>query len=300
MKPSTTVVIASLNSARTIAATLQTICYQTEPPAEVIVVDDNSDDDSRRAAEDFSERLPIVVLKKDGQRGLWSSRNQGVEWASTPLVTFVDADDLLMPNHIEAHLRLAETGTIVDSGVMDWYPESGAVVTRPRRMPDTNEQLHAVLRSNYLTSVCTISKADFEAIGGYRPVVTEDWDLWIRALTLGLKVVRTCEYTYIYRRQEHSLSLDASIFERNIECLDRARKEVRPEFARDIARGIRRQRSLQEVHRLRETLQAEGGVSTGRILQTVKAVDWRTAWELTRNKWCRTCTTRGATGPPRC
>lgn len=75
---------------------LDSVAAQTLPPGEVIVVDNGSSDGSGDLA-----RSRGVTTVYCAQAGAGSARNVGVAHATGELFVFLDADDLLTPDHHE-------------------------------------------------------------------------------------------------------------------------------------------------------------------------------------------------------
>jgi len=92
---------------------------QTVSPLEIIVVDQTARE--RRdcnLAQQFCD-LPLKIIFQD-EPGQCSSRNVGLQKAAGDYILFIDDDDEVPPNLIEAHLRtVAWFGAEVSSGVAD-------------------------------------------------------------------------------------------------------------------------------------------------------------------------------------
>jgi glycosyltransferase involved in cell wall biosynthesis len=86
-RPRVTVVVCSLNGARTIGATLDALGAQTVA-IDVLVVDDGSTDDTASIA----TRKRARVVRHERNQGLAAARNTGWRAAGTPLVAFTDDD----------------------------------------------------------------------------------------------------------------------------------------------------------------------------------------------------------------
>lgn len=95
------VVIPLYNKEREIRATLDSVVAQTLHPAEVIVVDDGSTDRSAAIAAEYAERFPYIKLISQPNAGVSAARNKGVSAASSPYVSFLDADDIWNENYLE-------------------------------------------------------------------------------------------------------------------------------------------------------------------------------------------------------
>ena len=81
---------------------LDSILQQTYKNFEVILIDDGSKDDSLNLCEEYARKDSrfVVIHKKNG--GVSSARNMGLQFANGEYVTFIDSDDSIDVNYIEA------------------------------------------------------------------------------------------------------------------------------------------------------------------------------------------------------
>jgi len=96
------VVIPAYNAADTIEDALQSILRQSIPPAEIIVVDDGSSDETANVVKKFG---PPVTLISQQNQGCGAATNAGMERVSTPLLAFLDADDIWLPGKARTQLE---------------------------------------------------------------------------------------------------------------------------------------------------------------------------------------------------
>jgi glycosyltransferase involved in cell wall biosynthesis len=101
----TAIIINNFNYARFLGEAIESALGQTWANREVIVVDDGSTDDSREVLKQYGNDI-ITVLKPNGGQG--SAYNAGWEASRSELVCFLDADDTLFPNAMEAAVALFE------------------------------------------------------------------------------------------------------------------------------------------------------------------------------------------------
>lgn len=92
------VIIPVYNAASTIKKCIRSVLNQSEHDLEVIVIDDASND----LSENIVHQIALVdcrvkYIRQDKNRGPAAARNKGIDYATGEYVTFVDADDELLP-----------------------------------------------------------------------------------------------------------------------------------------------------------------------------------------------------------
>ena len=98
--PSVCVILAGLNEAATIVATLESV-WNSYPKLEIIVVDDGSSDGMAELAGEFaSTHDNILVLRKPNRGGKSSALNFAIPFTKAEVVICVDTDSHLEPNAI--------------------------------------------------------------------------------------------------------------------------------------------------------------------------------------------------------
>jgi glycosyltransferase involved in cell wall biosynthesis len=124
------VIIPSYNSAKWLAAAVESVRGQIRPADEIVIVDDGSTDDTASLCRTFGEGIKYVHRENGG---LAAARNTGVRNSSGDCMLFLDADDILLPNAIHDLARTAEAS-----------PEAGVVYgfVLQRRKLATDAQLH--------------------------------------------------------------------------------------------------------------------------------------------------------------
>jgi glycosyltransferase involved in cell wall biosynthesis len=100
------VLIPCFNSKRWLGHCLRSILDQTWTNTEVIIVDDGSTDDSLNFARSFeSKRIKVITQENQGAT---AARNRAYAEAQGEFIQFMDADDLLSPDKIEAQMELLQ------------------------------------------------------------------------------------------------------------------------------------------------------------------------------------------------
>ena len=221
------VVIPTFNSELTIEQTLASIASQTFLPRMVHIVDDCSTDETIMRVHKFKSDLNLRVVEFKSNLGTWAARNAGVSSSTSDFIAFVDSDDLLMPEHISMHYELLEQGyDAVATNYFDWIPELNKTRLDPRRFPMKQDQRKLILKGNFVAGFSSIKREVFEEIGGFRPEVTEDWDLWIRFFRRNYTIIKTVNPTYLYRWRPGSISRAPEAYSRDLKTLKLARMEA--------------------------------------------------------------------------
>ena len=253
VRPAVGVVIPVHNGAPYLGAALDSLVAQQLPATQVVVVDDGSTDGTAAVARSYQDRLPLEILRLGGRSGVSAARNAGVARLRTPLVGFLDADDVWYPQHldrtVEAYMR---RGGLISPGALIWYPD-GSVRPFHRwlgmRRPRDGRQLQALLRQNFVFVGALVPRADFLAVGGFRPFpVGEDWDLWIRLLARGLRVTQLDEPTVLYRRHgANTTRRRVTMLPSILELLGQAEQELDERYEPAVRRSIAQHRAELEL-----------------------------------------------------
>lgn len=101
--PLVSVIIPAFNAADFIEETLDSILGQTYRNLEVIVVDDGSTDSTAAIVQAYAPRIQYIHQENSGSCA--APRNHGLKKAKGSLVTFFDADDIMLPHKITSQVE---------------------------------------------------------------------------------------------------------------------------------------------------------------------------------------------------
>ncbi|HAA29501.1 MAG TPA: glycosyl transferase [Cyanobacteria bacterium UBA8553] len=104
--PKVSIITPLYNKAAYITETIQSVLSQTYSDWEMLVVDNGSTDDSWEKAQAFQG--PRIRLLQSPKQGPGAARNYGLDFAQGQWIQFLDADDLLEPEHLEQQLAAAD------------------------------------------------------------------------------------------------------------------------------------------------------------------------------------------------
>lgn len=167
---------------------------QTVGPIEIIVVGDGD--------ADIAPMPGVTLLPATGaQLGPAATRNRGVAVARGKFITFLDADDYLLPRGLEHLLRAYSEGTHgYTYGNAYTLERDGSMPLRGA--PDYVQALMA--RSNLHVITTLIPTHLVKAVGGMdeRGDAWEDWRFHIRLAQAGICGYRTNQPIFVYRVYE--------------------------------------------------------------------------------------------------
>ena len=111
------IIIPVYNAEKYIEKCLYSIKKQTYSNYEIIIVDDGSKDNSLKMCKKFKNENKNIILKIFTQKneGPSSARNRGIANAKGDYITFVDSDDYLEENLLEALLNCCKKDTMIRS-----------------------------------------------------------------------------------------------------------------------------------------------------------------------------------------
>ena len=144
-------------------------------------MDDGSSDATGAIASSFPE--PVRVVRQENA-GVAAARNRGIAEARGELIAFCDADDVLLPRHVEALVETYDrTGAGLATSNCYWLFPGGIHPSRTRykgRLPGPEKQRLAILEQNFVSTMSLFPKALVDEIGLFDEelVVAEDWGFW--------------------------------------------------------------------------------------------------------------------------
>jgi glycosyltransferase involved in cell wall biosynthesis len=145
-----TIIIPTFNRAEFIGDAIKSVLTQTYSNIELIVIDDGSTDQTEDIILTFSDdRLTYI---KQRNKGRSNARNHALSLASGRYITFLDSDDLYLPNKIESQVAYLKN-----------HPGVGMVYTSAHCI-DTHGKM---LEHKYLAST---SGLIYESIAFFTPV----------------------------------------------------------------------------------------------------------------------------------
>lgn len=133
------------NRATTVRAAIDSVLAQTFADFELIIIDDGSSDGSAEVVASIAD--PRVILVRLGSnRGGNAARNEGIRRARSDIVSFLDSDDLYLPNKL-AHVAATFAARPGLGGMIDSFKKRSARKgERICHNPDLDDP-HAILKA---------------------------------------------------------------------------------------------------------------------------------------------------------
>ncbi len=105
--PVVSVITPTFNRAATIGRALDATLSQSYPYLQIIVVDDASTDVTGEIVKTYADER-IQYVRHESNRGAAAARNTGLEIATGDFVSFLDSDDLWLPQRVDHFIRAAQ------------------------------------------------------------------------------------------------------------------------------------------------------------------------------------------------
>lgn len=211
-----TAIVTTYNGEQYLALALDSVLAQTRPPVRIIVVDDASTDRTPELIAAYAARDPrFEIIRFPENRGVSAARNAALVAAETPLVAFLDGDDIWKPEHLETvvplvleHPEVALGFSLVErfgaaDGVWDADLPEGIV---------TDAFWPSVAHCVAQTSAVVAQREMLLAEGGYAEDLRQcqDFDLYMR---LARKHPFICTHAVTVRYRRHPESNSHKLFD---------------------------------------------------------------------------------------
>lgn len=202
--PSLSVVLPALDAQRYLARAIRSTLAAMPPDAELVVVDDGSGDATAEIAERFARAdRRVAVVRRDRPGGVANALMTGIAATTGAIIARMDADDVCLRGRFRRQLdALGRDGLDAVFGTAI-YMTGGGVPVLPQPPRDVRDPAlpAAMLAGNLLVHpTALIRREALEAVGGYRSIAVEDFDLWLRLLAGGARIARLAQPAVLLRQ----------------------------------------------------------------------------------------------------
>lgn len=177
-----------------VRACLGSLERQECPPDQLVVVEDGPIQGSvARVLDEWGSRLPITRVKLEANRGLGPALAAGLRACRHNMVARMDADDVAVPERFRVQLEAfaSKPGLHIVGGQIEEFHDDASRPGSMRVVPEDHAEIErrALYRNPMNHMTVMFRKAAVESVGGYRDFPGyEDYDLWLRALSGGLRL----------------------------------------------------------------------------------------------------------------
>jgi GT2 family glycosyltransferase len=187
--PVVSVIVPAYNAERFLGRALRSVLAQTYPHLELLVVDDGSADKTADVIRSFTDTR--IRHLSQPNRGQGAARNLGIRASTGRYVTFLDADDVYLPQKVERQVEFLTAHPeceIAFCNALHFYSRRPRrlLVRRSRPRPDVT--LRDLVRASFVNLNTMMIVGDTLRRGGlfredrYYP---EEWDLCLRLARAG-------------------------------------------------------------------------------------------------------------------
>jgi glycosyltransferase involved in cell wall biosynthesis len=209
---SVAIVIPAYNQAHYLGEAIRSALAQTYADLAVIVVDDGSTDPTREVVESFND--PRITYVYQENAGLSAARNTGIRRTNSPYISFLDSDDLFLPEKLSLLVPLLEKDAEIHlaAGQAVVIDEKGRRREKQseNKIPDPSSRF--LLYNPLHVGSVLLRRACLEKIGLFDEDLRayEDWDLWLRLLRAGYRIAWIDQPVSLYRFHEAQMTRDGT------------------------------------------------------------------------------------------
>ena len=198
------VIMGAYNVEKTLERAIESILAQTYKNWIFIICDDGSTDRTYDILKMYNDSYPgkFFILKNNQNRGLTYTLNHCLKYVKTEYIARMDADDISLPNRLKKqvnfldnHKEYSFVGCAIerfDEGGV-WKKCSTIVKPTPKVFYKSSGFVHPTIM---------MRKSAIEQVKGYREAWytnrCEDYDLWMRMYSKGLKGYNLPEILFQY------------------------------------------------------------------------------------------------------
>jgi len=199
------IVVPCYNLGAFLVEAVESALGQTYAAVEVIVVDDGSTDpETIRVLEQADWPRARIVRKQNG--GCPSALNAAVALARGRYILALSADDRVHPDYVRQAVEVLKARGEV--GIVYCSAEFFGDRTGPWQLPDYSRDEMA--HGNVIPVTAMFRRDDWEKVGGFNEEAVlglEDWDLWLRVISLPREVVKLEQVLFYYRIRYDSATM---------------------------------------------------------------------------------------------
>jgi glycosyltransferase involved in cell wall biosynthesis len=208
--PAISALMPACNVEPYVADAIQSVVVQSQQDFELLIIDDGSTDGTKRVMERCAAGDERIRFWTRENRGIARTRNELLAEARGEFVAWIDADDVAMPQWLEAlQARLAANPADVVAGCRVLLTDPDMLPICVAEHPTRHEEMDAMhLRGerSMMFGSTMMRRTVVQAAGGFRErlVGAEDTDLLLRMAEAGRLA---CVDQVLYKYRQHAGSI---------------------------------------------------------------------------------------------
>ncbi|MGK0290394.1 MAG: glycosyltransferase involved in cell wall biosynthesis [bacterium] len=221
--PLVSIIMPAYNASETILESIQSVLMQTYQNWELLIIDDGSSDNTYEKVLTIQDSR--IKAFKEKNKGVATTRNQGIKLAQGKYIAFLDSDDFWLKNKLDYQINYFENTKdnigLVHSNYKE-FDKNGEYSPKPLKhiknlKIEGNIYEDLVVYDFIATLTVIVTKEALNIVGGFDEnlSVAEDWDLWIR-ITKKFKVGYISKPLAKYRLNPTGLSKSHNKFEKEL------------------------------------------------------------------------------------
>ena len=205
------IIMGIYNCENTLDESLQSIFNQTFQNWEFIICNDGSTDNSYSIVEKYAKNdKRIKLIQNEKNMGLNYTLNHCLKYAQGEYIARMDGDDISLPTRLQKEVEFLDSHPdySIVSTPMIYFDERGEfAIGKSIKIPTKYD---AIKGTPFCHAPCMVRKRAYDAVKGYsidkKTLRVEDYDLWIRMMSLGFRGYNLSEPLYKMRDDRDAYS----------------------------------------------------------------------------------------------
>lgn len=208
--PTVSVIIPTYNQAQYLKDAVDSVLESTYQDFEIIIVDDGSTDNTQEVAKKSSD--PRIHYVYQENQGLSGARNTGILLATGVFLTYLDSDDLFLPEKLflltDVLEKESEIGFVAGQAII--IDENNRPLGEVFTEPIPNDPTRLLLHNPLHVSSVMVRREWQERVGLFDQSLRsyEDWDMWLRLAQAGCQMRWVAHPVSLYRFHSAQMTRD--------------------------------------------------------------------------------------------
>ena len=183
------VIIPVYNRPYLVSEAIESVLNQSFTDSEIIIIDDGSTDKTFEVVQQYVKHHDNITALRQNHKGASAARNTGIENAQGEYISFLDSDDLYLPNSLEIMTSVLENNKLYAMAYSNYLMsiDGGEELRRwDFREHNLSGNIYPDLlfiRNNHIATPCVMVRKHVFHDTGYFDLemrICEDIDLWRR------------------------------------------------------------------------------------------------------------------------